>query len=53
MPAKISEGIRRLLETPNFADLATLMSDEPSPQGEPPAAVPSLRAAVCGLATGD
>ena len=31
MPAKISEGIRKLLEAPNFANLATLMPDG-SPQ---------------------
>ena len=34
MPAKISEGIRKLLEAPNFANLATLMPDG-SPQVTP------------------
>jgi len=34
MPVKISEGIRKLLEAPNFASLATLMPDG-SPQVTP------------------
>ena len=34
MPAKIPEGIRKLLESPNFASLATLMPDG-SPQVTP------------------
>jgi len=34
MPVKISEGIRKLLEEPNFANLATLMPDG-SPQVTP------------------
>jgi PPOX class probable F420-dependent enzyme len=34
MPVKISEGIRKLLEAPNFASLATLMADG-SPQVTP------------------
>jgi len=34
MPAKISEGIRKLLEAPNLANLATLMPDG-SPQVTP------------------
>jgi PPOX class probable F420-dependent enzyme len=34
MPVKISEGIKKLLEAPNFANLATLMPDG-SPQVTP------------------
>ena len=34
MPVKISEGIRKLLDAPNFANLATLMPDG-SPQVTP------------------
>jgi len=34
MPVKISEGVRKLLEAPNFANLATLMPDG-SPQVTP------------------